>query len=177
MIKITIEEKHSEPRVFKAEKFPVSIGRTRDNEIRVPTPYFSREHCRIEHTGKGYKVIDLDSKNGIRVNGQTVKSSSIVSGDIISIGNTKFTFIDTDAEEPVQKTEEPPQQTETGPADGTKATLDLQKSTFNEARWNEQLEQESIAECSHCGAFFSKTARVPGIGLFCPKCKTTLSES
>ncbi len=173
MIQITIEEKDKKPRDFKVEKFPVSIGRTKDNDIRIPTPYFSREHCRIEKTEKGFKIVDLDSKNGLEVNDQTVKSSSLVSGDIITIGNTRFRFMDTEAGE---SEKEEPRDKPVEPAKSTSPTLDLQKNTFNSEAWKEQLETEKVAECRHCGTYFTKTGAVPGAGLFCPKCKTTLSE-
>ncbi len=58
-----------------------TIGRSRD-------PNASRAHCEIRHVGYDYFLIDLDSTNGVEVNGKLVKRHALAHGDTITIGTT-----------------------------------------------------------------------------------------
>ena len=41
-----------------------TLGRGRQNALRVMDPSVSRMHAKIESSGKGFRIEDLDSKNG-----------------------------------------------------------------------------------------------------------------
>jgi general secretion pathway protein E len=71
----------------------LTIGRNITNMVALDEPMASRFHCVIEKTRDGYRVRDLDSRNGIQVNGQTMKASALNQGDVITIGATKIKFI------------------------------------------------------------------------------------
>ena len=168
MICIKIKEEDKPERDFKVERFPVTIGRSKGNTIRINNQFLSREHCIIEESSKGYKIVDLDSKNGLEVNGQQIKSSSLASGDIITIGNTTLVFIDEKAE-PAEKKE--------SEADSSSAPQSIQGKSVSEDKWQKQLKDEEIAECPHCKTFYSISYQIPGMGIFCPKCRTSHSDS
>lgn len=71
-----------------------SIGRSSANDIKLDDSEASREHCRIIRLGPGqYKIADLDSKNGTKINGKDAKEAILTPGDIISVGDTKLTFM------------------------------------------------------------------------------------
>ncbi|MFC1582991.1 FHA domain-containing protein [Planctomycetota bacterium] len=163
MIVKIIREENKPEREFTVDKFPVTIGRTRDNTIRIASPFLSREHCRIEETKKGFRVKDMDSKNGLSVNGQAVKTSDLSSGDIITIGNNTFTLLVDNAKEKYQKSN--------APSMGQPNTKTF-VSSIDEQTWKAQLEEEEITECTHCGVIYSIAYDIPGVGPFCPKCKT-----
>jgi pSer/pThr/pTyr-binding forkhead associated (FHA) protein len=57
----------------------------------------SKQHAKIVHTEKGFTLIDLDSTNGVWVNGERVTSASLNDGDAIRLGATQITFHDTAA--------------------------------------------------------------------------------
>lgn len=66
---------------------PVTLGKSDDNDIILPSIYTSRQHARIEPgVGDSVRVVDLNSKNGIRVDGKKVPSAVLNTGDIFSIG-------------------------------------------------------------------------------------------
>ena len=51
----------------------LSIGRGSTNTIEISDAKASKEHCRVERVGNRWKVVDLESKNGTRVNGDFCK--------------------------------------------------------------------------------------------------------
>jgi pSer/pThr/pTyr-binding forkhead associated (FHA) protein len=75
---------------------PVTIGREAGNTIVLPgETKASRRHCQIAPVdGAGYEVVDLQSTNGTRVQGQAVKRQKLVPGDLIEVGLTKIRFED-----------------------------------------------------------------------------------
>ncbi len=51
-------------------KRTVVIGRSKDADIQVADPNVSRQHAEIRQEGTTYWLVDLDSTNGVEVNGQ-----------------------------------------------------------------------------------------------------------
>src|SRR5262245_46098196 len=62
------------------------IGRSRDSDIQVPDPNVSRRHVEIVQEGTAYWVVDLDSTNGIELNGHRVKREKLTDGDRVKLG-------------------------------------------------------------------------------------------
>jgi len=50
----------------------------------------SARHCRVRHSGHAIEVIDLGSRNGVRVGGVRVASALLVAGSVFQIGHTKI---------------------------------------------------------------------------------------
>lgn len=72
------------------------IGRNKNNDIVLETPFFSGKHTCIFKENNSYYIEDLNSKNGTFVNGQRVsgRPMGIKNGDIIQIGQIiSFIFI------------------------------------------------------------------------------------
>jgi general secretion pathway protein E len=72
---------------------PISIGRNITNMLVLDEPLASRFHSVIEKTRDGYRVRDLDSRNGILVNGQAMKTSTLADGDVVTIGGTELRLV------------------------------------------------------------------------------------
>jgi len=66
------------------------LGRHSTADIRLPTPDVSRHHCRLQHTTKGWRVVDLSSLNGIFVNDRQVPDTILRPHDRLRVGG--FTF-------------------------------------------------------------------------------------
>ena len=64
----------------------ISIGRAKDNVVRLISTRVSRHHARIESRGGAPWILDLGSANGIEVNGEFVDRCMLRSGDEISLG-------------------------------------------------------------------------------------------
>jgi hypothetical protein len=82
-----------ERRVYKIEDGAASIGRHPDNDIVLDDPYVSKNHAEIRQENNGCFIYDYASKNGTRVNGQTIRTERIVDADIIEIGHSTFIFL------------------------------------------------------------------------------------
>ena len=70
----------------------VVIGRSRDCDIQLSDPNVSRRHAELRQEGATYWIVDLDSTNGIEVNGRRLKRAKLESGDTITLGSTDVTF-------------------------------------------------------------------------------------
>lgn len=63
----------------------VTIGRDPGNDIVLPSSAISSEHAALLLRGERWLIVDLDSKNGIEVNGEPVTRHWLQPGDKISI--------------------------------------------------------------------------------------------
>ena len=59
------------------------LGRTGENDLKVDHHSISRNHAKVVVKDGKVRMVDLQSKNGIRVNGEYWEESSLKSGDII----------------------------------------------------------------------------------------------
>lgn len=75
-LKITIKEKNRVLFSRKISKFPILFGRGEQNHISFPkTTYLSRTHGSIGYMDGKIIVMDLNSLNGIYVNGEKISSA------------------------------------------------------------------------------------------------------
>jgi pSer/pThr/pTyr-binding forkhead associated (FHA) protein len=70
---------------------PVTVGRAGNCDVVLEDELASREHCRITADGEVVVLVDLDSRNGVLVNGIKVSDSQrIYHGDTITIGTEQL---------------------------------------------------------------------------------------
>jgi general secretion pathway protein A len=62
------------------------IGRSEHNDICLPSPYLSRHHSVIVGTPEGYYVVDLNSVNGLSLNGRLIQRAVLGDQDMLVIG-------------------------------------------------------------------------------------------
>ncbi len=86
---------------FKDEK--ISIGRSSDNTIKVEDKNMSRNHAVIEKTEEGFRLRDLESRNGTLLNTNRIQSAILVKGDVIKVGDV-YIYVE-EAPEPKPGTE------------------------------------------------------------------------
>ncbi|MCR5360224.1 MAG: FHA domain-containing protein [Thermoguttaceae bacterium] len=80
---------------FDLQERVLTIGRGQKCDIRILDDEISRLHAELRHEGKGWKITDLNSSNGLYVNGRKVASQRIVLGDQIQMGGTALRFSST----------------------------------------------------------------------------------
>ena len=85
-------------REFEIIDAEVHLGRELDNTLRLPDPSVSRHHCVLRKVAGGYEIQDLQSSNGVLVNGNRVQSSPLRDGDRLTVGQVQLTFVDPRAE-------------------------------------------------------------------------------
>jgi transcriptional regulator with GAF, ATPase, and Fis domain len=69
---------------------PLLIGRSNQANIRLKDPSLSTRHCQVEPVEGGWKVVDLDSRNGTFVNDVLVKQRLLEDGDVIRLGRVSL---------------------------------------------------------------------------------------
>jgi hypothetical protein len=79
-------------RTLRVDKRRVVLGRSRECDIQVEDPNVSRRHAELRQEGSAYWIVDLDSTNGIEVNGKRVQRAKLESGDTFTVGSTEITF-------------------------------------------------------------------------------------
>jgi pSer/pThr/pTyr-binding forkhead associated (FHA) protein len=66
------------------------IGRHTDADVRLPLPDVSRRHCRFVFADQRWHVFDLNSLNGVYVNGERVTQAELHDQDVVRIGSYYF---------------------------------------------------------------------------------------
>ncbi len=71
------------------------VGRARDAHFQLTydDPYFSRRHFLVEVNPPRVRVFDLNSRNGISVNGAKVRTADLNDGDELKAGHTVFRVV------------------------------------------------------------------------------------
>ena len=96
MPKLVIEE-GGQQSVFELFEDEATIGRGAANAIQVADARASKQHAVVRRVAGRVKLVDLESKNGTRVNGEFRNQRWLESGDVISIGDLQLTFDGSDA--------------------------------------------------------------------------------
>lgn len=86
---------------FKAEENyvldmdKIKIGRTKKCDIQIADPFLSSEHVQLLFQNGKYYIEDLNSTNGTFLNGNRItgKPAALKNGDMISIGQLDFLYV------------------------------------------------------------------------------------
>ena len=81
----------SEPRLLASGR-RTTIGRAPENDLCIPDASVSRRHALIVIGSTGTIIEDLNSANGIAVNGRRVRHAHLSDGDIVSLGTVRFVY-------------------------------------------------------------------------------------
>ena len=77
---------------LRVDKRRVVLGRSRECDIQVEDANVSRRHAELRQEGTSFWIVDLDSTNGLEVNGRRVKRAKLDPGDSFTVGSTEVTF-------------------------------------------------------------------------------------
>ncbi|MFP2902034.1 FHA domain-containing protein [Corallococcus sp. 4LFB] len=87
------------PNEFKGQEYDCNrtelrIGRTSENDVALDHRSLSRTHAKIvrEETGE-WRVIDMQSANGLTVNGESYAQATLAHGDVIEMGHVRLRFV------------------------------------------------------------------------------------
>src|SRR5262245_41078827 len=76
---------------IKLNRSGMVVGRHSTADVRLPLPDVSRFHCRLQFESGAWRVVDLNSMNGVYLNGERVTQATIRPGDQVRVGG--FTFV------------------------------------------------------------------------------------
>ena len=77
---------------YEVDKRRMLIGRSRECDIQIDDASASRRHAEVRQEGTAYWIVDLDSTNGLEVNGMRTQRAKLDHGDKITIGSTDIAF-------------------------------------------------------------------------------------
>lgn len=80
------------PRDFMLETDEVIVGRSRQAHIMVDSQLISRRHMSLTRSGQQFVATDLDSVNGVFLNGIKAHSAVLHDGDTLQIGDVVLVF-------------------------------------------------------------------------------------
>lgn len=69
-----------------------TVGSVAGNTVVLSDPAVSRKHLGIRRVGNMYELADLGSTNGVYVNGHRMPKKTLVTGDVLRVGNTEMLF-------------------------------------------------------------------------------------
>ena len=76
------------------DRSPIGLGRSDENELQLEHPSISRKHLRLHLENGSWKVMDAESRNGVRVNGEPYAQIALRHGDVLEIGHLRFAFVE-----------------------------------------------------------------------------------
>jgi adenylate cyclase len=85
---------------------PLSVGRRESCDVCLQYPNISGLHCEFQFHDGYWSVRDLNSTNGIKVNGTRVSQRALRPGDEVMIGKMKFVLRYNPSPEATRKLEE-----------------------------------------------------------------------
>lgn len=91
MARLVVKTGKYKGRSFELKRAAI-LGRGETADVRFPDNSASREHCRVFQQGGAWVVADLNSRNGIKVNGLDVTRRTLRQGDVIQVGETDFEY-------------------------------------------------------------------------------------
>jgi len=93
MPKLIVIDKSGNQTHFPFDKDRITIGKNPTNDLVLNQPDVSRDHCIITREGSGYKITDLNSANGVLLNGFKIPGSSLLpDGSRIGVGTYLIMF-------------------------------------------------------------------------------------
>ncbi|WP_163552710.1 FHA domain-containing protein [Candidatus Frankia alpina] len=86
----SLEQEHERRTTYRLRQGTMSIGRARDNDIVITDLLASRRHAELYIGRSGLQIADLDSANGVFVNGRRINRTEVGQGDVIAVGHHVF---------------------------------------------------------------------------------------
>ncbi len=93
MARLVVTEGPDAGRSFPLSGPEVVVGRGDGCGVQLSDLTVSREHVRLLGEGRGYKLVDLGSRNRTLVNGEPVRTHFLIDGDRVTVGATYFVFV------------------------------------------------------------------------------------
>jgi FHA domain len=88
-------------RSLHLDRAAMTLGRVDDAGICINHRSLSRLHCRFTYAGGAFSVQDLNSANGVQVNGKEIAETRLAAGDLIELGKFKLRYL-TGAPPPIE---------------------------------------------------------------------------
>ena len=92
MPRLILRSAETGPITHELTEETITIGRSPDNMIVLDDSSVSGRHAQLERSGDAYRLKDLDSTNGTRVNNETIAEVTLRVGDRLRFGKVEARF-------------------------------------------------------------------------------------
>ncbi len=92
MPRLIIQSPGQAPLLFELVRERVTVGRSERNDLVLDDANVSRFHAELELTAEGYRIRDLQSRNGIWVGEGRVPAACLKDGTSVRLGDTTLRF-------------------------------------------------------------------------------------
>src|SRR4051794_21704611 len=92
MRKLIVNDGHAQRELLLAAN--MVIGRDPTCDVSDSGPLLSRRHAEFVVTPAGVKIRDLNSRNGILVNGAKVMEGVLRAGDVVQVGHLQLRYVE-----------------------------------------------------------------------------------
>jgi hypothetical protein len=82
----------SDGKRFVIDRPRAVVGRSQRCDYVLSDPNISRRHFELQLRGSDWYLVDLESTNGVKVNGRRVNTSRLSPGDEIAVGSSNLKF-------------------------------------------------------------------------------------
>ena len=93
MLSVLLKLQNTVIKEFKTDQNEIIIGRDPDNDIQIDNIAISRKHARIVKNPNDYIIEDMNSVNGIFINGKKINKKFLKTNDEIIIGKYSMQII------------------------------------------------------------------------------------
>ena len=81
-------------REFVLSKPTMVIGRTDENDVVINHRSISRHHAKVVLEQGRYCIVDMQSANGVRVNGEEYGKVELRRGDVVDLGHVRLRYVE-----------------------------------------------------------------------------------
>jgi len=140
----------------------VTVGRSSKAGVTIDHGSISREHCALVREGDGWKVEDLGSSNGTRVNRDDKLDAPRIleERDIVKIGRARLTFHGSEFK---LRQDSVPKGINLSGDDVIEASAPVQRRGGDDPA--------EAFRCGECGTWLSAAHHLPNETMKCPRCR------
>src|SRR5262245_50648759 len=80
------------PLLVPIHKPVTTVGRSLDNDVRVPDPSVADHHAQIVFDGRDFQLEEVDRAAEILINGKKKRRARLVNGDRLTLGRAQLGF-------------------------------------------------------------------------------------
>jgi pSer/pThr/pTyr-binding forkhead associated (FHA) protein len=106
-VTITAPDANPQPYRFQLDRRVVTLGRGSNNDIVIDCGSVSGTHAEMRRIEGGYELCDMDSTNGIKLNGERMQVIPLSNGLSVKLGDVAFDFQLSDEEREALAREKP----------------------------------------------------------------------
>ena len=80
-------------RIFEIVENEFTVGASEDSDVMLRDDQAAPVHVTVKRVREGYRVVDMETRIGTKVNGNNINHHVLSNGDTLEIGNAQITYL------------------------------------------------------------------------------------